>query len=332
MQESFKDVRAVIGQCVEQCRGDCRLDNSCDVDILRDEPMSAHTTFKVGGPADFYIRPKDCCFPRFCSFLLSLARAEKIPVFILGGGANIVVSDRGVRGIVLDTGGWNGGSVTEDGLVFKSGTSIDEAAEFAASRALCGLEFLAGMPGSIGGAVWMNARCYGSEIADVLSWTEIIDNEQMTDNGEPVIKRIATGQGEGNGFGYKRSPFQGKDALILCACFKLKPGDENEIRSQMEKNRRDRQEKGHYRFPCAGSAFKNNHAFGKPTGQIIDELGLRGFQIGGAQVAPFHGNIVINAGNATAKDIRALMDEVAEKVKAATGFVLEPEILFAGDW
>jgi UDP-N-acetylmuramate dehydrogenase len=100
----------------------------------------------------------------------------------------------------------------------------------------------------------------------------------------------------------------------------------------MEKNRQDRRAKGHYLFPCAGSAFKNNRDFGKPTGQIIDELGLRGLKKGGAQIAPFHGNIVINTGDATAADIRALMDEVAAKVKAATGFILEPEILFAGDW
>jgi UDP-N-acetylmuramate dehydrogenase len=99
----------------------------------------------------------------------------------------------------------------------------------------------------------------------------------------------------------------------------------------MEKNRQDRQEKGHYRFPCAGSAFKNNHEFGKPTGQIIDELGLRGFQTGGAQIAPFHGNIVINTGNATAADIRALMNEVAAKVKEKTGFNLESEIIFVGE-
>jgi UDP-N-acetylmuramate dehydrogenase len=100
----------------------------------------------------------------------------------------------------------------------------------------------------------------------------------------------------------------------------------------MEKNKKERQEKGHYLFPCAGSAFKNNRDFGKPTGLIIDELGLKGFSIGGAQIAPFHGNFVINTGNATAKDIRLLVDEVAAKVKTATGFILEPEILFVGEW
>jgi len=302
----------------------------CDVDVRFDEPMSSHTTFKVGGPADCFLRPSGENFPSFCAALLKYARAASIPVFILGGGANIVVADNGIRGIVLDTGGWNGCTLTEEGLIVKSGTSMDDAAE-AAACAGAGLEFLSGMPGSIGGAVWMNARCYGSEIADVLQWTEIISNEELVKremlvNCEAVVERVVTGAG----FVYKRSPFQGMDCLILSACFKLKHGEEKAIRREMEKNREDRREKGHYLFPCAGSAFKNNREFGKPTGQIIDELGLRGFQIGGAQIAPFHGNIVINTANATASDIRALMDETASRVKAATGFVLEPEILFVG--
>jgi len=330
MQESGRDaIQEIISQCLKKI--------PCDVDVRFDEPMREHTTFKVGGPADCWLRPHGEGFPLFSAALLKLARAAGIPVFILGGGANIVVSDNGIRGIVLDTGGWKGSAVTEEGLVIKSGTSMDEAAEYAASAGLSGLEFLAGMPGSIGGAVWMNARCYGSEIADVLAWTEIIRNEQLAISNEQLvmsnghseveIKRIVTGLLP-DGFGYKRSPFQNMDCLILAVCFKLKPGDKNEILIEMEKNRHDRRDKGHYLFPCAGSAFKNNRNFGKPTGQIIDELGLRGFQLGGAQVAPFHGNIVINTGGASAADIRCLMDKVAARVKAATGFILEPEILF----
>ena len=297
----------------------------CDVDIRYDEPMSEHTTFKVGGPADVYLCPQGDGFPHFCASLLSRARKAAVPVFILGGGANIVVCDSGIRGIVLDTGAWKGGAVTAQGFVFKSGTSMDEASEYAAASSFSGLEFLAGMPGTIGGAVWMNARCYGSEIADILEWTEIIDFDVIDLDGAPEIKRIPADKAD---FGYKRSPFQGKKQLILSACFKLKTGNKDNIKIEMEKNRKDRKEKGHYLFPCAGSAFKNNRDFGKPTGVIIDELGLKGFQTGGAQIAPFHGNFVINTGGATASDIRSLMDEVSTKVKAATGFVLEPEILF----
>lgn len=192
------------------------------------------------------------------------------------------------------------------------------------------------MPGTIGGAVWMNARCYGSEIADVLSWVDVVgywgsglrfppsprewDSVQevgvaQSPHGQKNLIQFNRVMARKEEFGYKQSPFQNMDCLILAAGFNLKQGDKAKIKNQMEKNRKDRKEKGHYQFPCAGSAFKNNRDFGKPTGQIIDELGLRGFSIGGAQAAPFHGNIIINKGNATAADIRALMDEVTIKVK-----------------
>jgi UDP-N-acetylmuramate dehydrogenase len=307
----------------------CQKENPCELDVRYDEPMSVHTTFKVGGPADCWLRPKGENFPAFCRGLFRNAQEVGIPVFVLGGGANIVVSDKGIRGIVLDTTAWKGEIArakndAADSLVFRSGTTMDEATEYAAAAGFSGLEFLAGMPGTIGGAVYMNARCYGREIADVLAWTDTITKEHSEYN----IKKIEHGQKEG--FGYKLSPFQGKDCLILSACFNLKPGNKDDILHSMEKNRQDRKAKGHYDFPCAGSAFKNNHDFGKPTGQIIDELGLKGFGIGGAQIAPFHGNIVINKGGATALDITTLMSEVATRVKAATGFVLEPEIIFTG--
>jgi len=311
----------------------CFCEAQCEADIRCKEPMKDHTTFKTGGPADCWIKPYGEEFSAFCISLLNNAKAMKIPVFILGGGANIAVSDKGIRGIVLDMTSWNGQEnrtlfSKDEEIIFKSGTGIDEAARGAASLNLSGIEFLAGMPGSIGGAVWMNARCYGSEIADVLSWTEIITFEK----NEYKIKRIEIERGQGSGFGYKQSPFQKMDCVILNAAFSLKKSENEKILNDMDKNRKDRLEKGHYKFPCAGSAFKNNHDFGKPTGQIIDELGLKGLQIGGAQIAPFHGNIIINTGNAKTRDIRALVNKVSAKVKKATGFNLEPEILFVGDW
>ena len=179
------------------------------------------------------------------------------------------------------------------------------------------------MPGSIGGAVWMNARCYGREIADVLFETTIIDGVQPEPARLPALKTE---------FGYKNSPFQGKNVIILCAAFHLIPGDKQAIHEQMDTHRSDRESKGHYRFPSAGSVFKNNPDFGKPSGQIIDELGLCGLNKGGAQVAPWHGNIIINTGGASAADIRSLVNEVAARVKTAAGFTLEPEILFIGSW
>jgi UDP-N-acetylmuramate dehydrogenase len=292
-----------------------------------DEPMSLHTTFKTGGPADVWVRPGSSLFTVYAAALLKAARSGGIPVFILGAGANIVVSDAGIRGVVLDCGSNRGrseelGGRREEGLVFGAGMAVDEAVEMAAGEGLSGLEFLAGMPGSIGGAVWMNARCYEKSVSDVLIETEILD-EQFTSLWVPF---------ENGEFGYKKSPFQKRDVLILSARFRLEKGDPRIIRGDMEAHRRDREEKGHYRLPSAGSAFKNNRDFGAPTGKIIDELGLRGFAIGDAQIAPWHGNIIVNRGNAKASDIRALADTIREKVKAARGFVLESEILFIGDF
>jgi len=345
----INQIKEIIDRCFQE--------NPCRADVRYNEPMKEHTTFKVGGPADCWVSPDSGGFPLFCAGLLKHARKENIPLFIAGGGANIVVSDKGIRGIVLDTNSWtsvrtssaenfDSGFANENELTLKSGTSIDEASGAAAAYGFSGMEFLAGMPGTIGGAVWMNARCYGKEIADVLKSVEIIVREQGTENKDQltengyVIKRaeisgkriINSRFSAMSSFAYKQSPFQEMDCLILSASFSLKKGDKENILIQMEKNRKDRQDKGHYLFPCAGSVFKNNPQFGKPAGLIIDELGLKGLKKGGAQIAPFHGNIIINNGNASASDIRSLVDEITRRVKEAAGFVLEPEIIFAGQW
>jgi UDP-N-acetylmuramate dehydrogenase len=291
-------------------------------DLRYGEPMAPHTTFKVGGPADLWVQPRGDAFPGYAAALLKAARAEGIPVFILGGGANIVVSDRGIRGIVLDTGGWRGVAMEEGRAAVRSGMAVDALVDALAEQGRGGLEFLAGMPGTVGGAVWMNARCYEKSISYVLLETEVLDERRE-------LKRVPFNPED---FDYKRSPFQKRDALILSAVFRVEKRPPGEIRRETEALRLNRKEKGHYRFPSAGSAFKNNREFGKPTGKIIDELGLRGLQLGGAQVAPFHGNIIINAGNAAAVDIRSLVDTVQEKVRAALGIELESEILFVGDW
>jgi len=316
----------VSSQTISRVVEYCLKEKPCGVEVRYDEPMAEHCTFKTGGPADCYIRPFGDGFPEFIAALLGSARAEGINVFILGGGANILVADAGIRGIVLDTVGWAGEEGRKEGVLrLRAGTGLDDAAMIAAKAGLCGLEFLAGMPGSVGGAVWMNARCYGQEIADVLVETEIIDFSLSPPGKErlPACKRE---------FGYKRSPFQGRDAFILSAAFQLSPGGTEQILTRMDANRRDREEKGQYQFPSAGSVFKNNPDFGKPTGKIIDELGLRGLQSGGARIADRHGNFIINTGGASSQDIRALTEAAASRVKAATGFILEPEILFVGEW
>ncbi|MDR3248587.1 MAG: UDP-N-acetylmuramate dehydrogenase [Treponema sp.] len=295
------------------------------VDYAFDEPMAGHTTFQVGGPADLWVRPKGEVFPAFAGLLLSRAREAGIPVFILGGGANILVGDRGIRGIVLDTGGWTGLREEGERVFIKSGTPVDDMCAYVAGQGLSGLEFLAGMPGTLGGAVWMNARCYEKSLSDVLFSVTALNYNKP----KPETCEIFRTPGD---FGYKRSPFQGKAALIVGATVELRAGASEKIRAEMAEHRRDRESKGHYRYPSAGSAFKNNRDFGKPTGQIIDELGLKGFRVGGAQIAPWHGNIVINRSGASAADIRSLLEQVAARVKTERGLCLEREILLVGEW
>jgi UDP-N-acetylmuramate dehydrogenase len=299
-------------------------------ELRGDEPMAGHTTFKVGGPADVWARPSPECFPAFAAALLEKARFLDIPLFILGGGANLVVADRGIRGIVLDTTGWTGCEFGDEAdsrgtvasMTVRSGTPADAAADTAAERGLGALEFLAGMPGSIGGAVWMNARCYEKQVSDVLLETEILDEN---------LRRAWVPAAEGE-FGYKKSPFQKRDVLILAAKFHLEQRSGEALRAEMTAFRKDREAKGHYRFPSAGSVFKNNRGFGKPAGKILDELGLCGLRVGGAQVAPWHGNIIVNTGGASAADIRRLTEILEERVQRETGFALEREVLFVGDW
>jgi UDP-N-acetylmuramate dehydrogenase len=290
--------------------------------------MALHTTFKTGGPADIWVRPQGDCFPGYAAELFGFARREGVPVFVLGGGANLVAADRGIRGIVLDTGGWTGWDTRTgppSAVLVRSGTAVDALIDALAEKGWAGLEFLAGMPGTVGGAVWMNARCQEKSVSDILLETEIIDMDGVSPDPLWVPYKDAD-------FSYKRSPFQGRRVLITAARFSLTRGKAEDLRRTAAALRHDREAKGHFRAPSAGSAFKNNRAFGKPTGKIIDELGLRGFSVGGAAIAPWHGNFIINTGHAAASDIRALTEAVIEKVHAALGFTLEPEILFVGDW
>ena len=206
--------------------------------------------------------------------------------------------------------------------VFRSGTCIDDAVNAAAERNWGGLECFAGLPGSIGGAVWMNARCYGKSISDVLISTQIIDeNYELQD--------IPFNPDD---FSYKKSPFQRRDVFILSACLSLKEEKRDLLEAEMAKYRQDRVEKGHFRLPSAGSVFKNDYDYGIPSGKIIDELGLRGYTLGGAAVSSWHGNIFVNNGFASAADIRNLVTIVADKVREGRGIQLEPEILFLGEW
>lgn len=284
------------------------------------EPMSAHTSFRIGGPADLFASPETV---EEALVLLSLAAETSVPVFLLGGGTNILVAERGIRGLVLDLGRL--ARAEESGGIVSAmcGAPISGLSELALSRGLSGLEFCFGLPGSVGGAVWMNARCYERQASDALEYVEALDPN------DPVVRRLPVRSEQ---WGYKRSPFQTGSQLIVRAGFRLSPGDPALIEEQMRDHRADRERKGHFLYPCAGSVFKNDRRFGAPTGALIDSLGLKGRHVGGAQIAPFHGNIIVNLGGASAADVRALIELVESEVERGLGFHLEREVLLVGEW
>lgn len=294
-----------------------------NIKILYEEPMAEHTTFKVGGKAEAFIEPESI---EVLEQLVCFLKAEKQRFFVLGGGSNLVVSDDGIDGTVICTRSMNKIELLQEAqgtllLRCAAGTLMDDIAAFCETNSISGLETFSGLPGTIGGAVYMNARCYERSISDVLENVLYLDTK---------IGTAATYHFNGKDWAYKKSPFQNSGNIILEATLKCSRGNADQIKAENAHYIEDRKNKGHFKFPSAGSVFKNNHDFGSPSGKIIDEAGLRGFSIGGAQIAPWHGNFIINTGTATAKDIHDLVLYITETVKRKTGFELEPEIIFTG--
>ena len=302
--------------------------------IQENVKLGSFTSFKIGGNADIYITPSS---PDELSAALAFIREERIPAILLGGGTNLLIPDEGIRGAVIHTDRLNKIQLLNTGkeplVQAEAGTLMKDLTEFCAEYGLAGLEDFAGLPGTVGGAVFMNARCYEKSISDVL----ISVSALYFSGKECTLQKYDCNKGD---WGYKQSPFQPSDKryavingnrpIIVSASFRVEQGDAILIRKIMENRIADRTAKGHFKLPSAGSAFKNNHAFGKPSGQLIDEAGLRGLQIGGAQVAPWHGNFIVNTGSATAQEVVELIEIIRKRVKDTTGFELEPEIIFAG--
>lgn len=288
-------------------------------EIRTDEPLAEHTTFRVGGPADLFARPEDA---RDVATLLAWASEHEVPWFAIGGGSNILVSDRGVRGLVVDTTSLSGIRVEGTTLTAGAGEPVSDVAAFAADRGLAGLDFIYAMPGSTGGAVWMNARCYGGEVSEVLAGVELVEPDGSAGHYSP----------QDDDFGYKRSPFMTRASVMTSVSFRLRPGEPGRLWPAMREHEADRRAKGHFAAPCAGSVFKNNRAFGRPSGAIIDSLGLRGYAVGRAKVSDLHANIVVNTGDATASELRAVIEHVRREVSRRLGLELEREVLYVGDW
>ena len=283
-----------------------------ELEILQEEPMAAHTTFRIGGPARRFARPRR---PEELSALLELAGERRWPVLLVGNGSNLLVSDRGLDRLVIHTGALERIARTgENVLRSGAGAGLARLASFALREGLTGLEFAHGIPGSLGGAVCMNAGAYGGEMRQVVTrvWA------WFPGEGTAVLGPEALG------FGYRHSVFSEKPGAVLEAEVTLAPGDPAAIRETMEDLSRRRREKQPLELPSAGSTFKRPE--GRFAGALIQQCGLKGARVGGAQVSPKHAGFVVNTGGATCADVRALIELVRARVREETGVDLEPEV------
>ena len=284
--------------------------------MLLNEPMKKHTTFKIGGPADIFIKVNDT---EELKFVLNLAKNENLPINIIGNGSNVLVKDKGIRGIVLKLNFNEIIKEDKDILNIGAGVLLSKLARFAMEEELTGIEFASGIPGSFGGAIYMNSGAYGNEIADKIILTTYID-----ENLE--IKTITKEEQE---FSYRKSIFQKNNWIILGGKIKLEKGNKEEIKRKIEEYSKTRKEKQPLNMPNAGSIFKRGEGF--ITAQLIDKCGLKGYQIGDAQISTLHAGFIVNKGNATAKDILKLIEFTQDKVKEKFNVNIEPEIKILGE-
>ena len=286
--------------------------------VLFDEPMSQHTTFRIGGPADVFVMPENYEQIRE---VLRLCKEEKLPFFVLGNGSNLLVSDSGYRGVIIQM-DRNMEEIRLDGEEIHAcaGALLSSVAVAARNASLTGFEFAGGIPGTIGGAAVMNAGAYGGELKDVLKEVTV-----MTREGE-----ILTIPADKLEMGYRTSIIKTAGYLVLEAVISLKKGDEEKIRAVMKELSERRTEKQPLDYPSAGSTFKRPEGYF--AGKLIMDSGIRGYRVGGAQVSEKHCGFVINAGGATAEDVRSLMDHVIRVVREKYGVTLEPEVKFLGDF
>jgi len=292
-----------------------------DGHLLADEPLCRHTSFAIGGPADLFIVARGLAELRE---LLEVAWAMAVPVLALGSGTNILVADAGVRGLVIIN-DCHESSIDGDGLlIVQSGAPLRRLALETATQGWAGLEWAVGIPGTVGGAVAGNAGAYGGCMADAVRWVSWLHPERG-------LERVDAQALE---YGYrssriKREPQRERRPVVLEAALQLAPSDAQELVCKVESltaQRKMRTPEGH----CAGSIFKRTELY--PAGLLIEQAGLKGHHIGGAEVSTKHANFVMNAGGATAAEVRALIELIQEKVWAAFGQRLEPEIEFVGQW
>lgn len=283
---------------------------------LINEPMNRHTTFQIGGPADIVVYPtrrREICD------LVRICRAEDIPYISLGNGSNVLVSDTGIRGLVIMTDRMHRITVDNDSRIEAwAGAPLSRVATIAKNYQLSGLEFAFGIPGTIGGAVYMNAGAYNHQMNQVITATEYVDGEGQ----------LCTVEGDDHQFGYRTSCFKDTNHIIVKTHLQLSPGKESEITELMKQYTQARKEKQPLELPSAGSAFKRPEGFF--AGKLIEDCGLKGRRVGGAEVSTKHAGFIVNVGGAKAKDVLDLVDIIKTEVLQKFGVELEPEIKFIG--
>ena len=288
------------------------------VEILVAEPMKNHTTFRIGGPADALALPKT---PEEVAEVVRFCHEHAQPYYVLGNGSNLLVSDEGYRGLVLQLYRYfNDIQVNGETITVQSGAMLAAVARTAYQTGLTGLEFASGIPGTIGGAVVMTAGAYGGEMKNVLKEVTVLTKE-----GEVLVIPAKALE-----LGYRTSVIPKNGWIVLGAVLQLKKGDQEQILARMEELKEQRITKQPLDLPSAGSTFKRPEGYF--AGKLIMDAGLRGFTVGGAQVSEKHCGFVVNRGNATAADVWKLICEVKRRVKEMTGVELEPEVKLLGDF
>ena len=286
--------------------------------VLEQEPMARHTTFRIGGPADYFVELGSIEQIRAA---IQVCREENLPWFVLGRGSNLLVSDKGYRGVILSI--YKDFQKTEiqgETVTVQAGVLLTTLSGKVLDASLTGLEFASGIPGTIGGAVVMHAGAYGGEMKDIVRKVTVLDQD-----GE--VRTLTCGEMQ---FGYRTSLAKKKGYIVLGAELTLKQGEKEKIREEMQTLKAKRIEKQPLEFPSAGSTFKRPEGYF--AGKLIMDAGLRGAAVGGAQVSEKHCGFVVNTGNATAADVRELMRQVQGKVQEQFGVHLEPEVRFLGEF
>lgn len=284
-------------------------------DCICGEMLSSHTTFRIGGDASLFVSPAD---EGQLIGVISYLEKNGIRYFLLGKGSNVLFDDAGYDGAVVSTSKLDKISVCGNEITAQCGASFTYLASVAAGNSLSGLEFAYGIPGSVGGAVFMNAGAYGSETAAVLKSSRYLDISDCTVKTLPLEEHL---------FGYRDSVFRHRRFIHLSSVFALQAGDKAQIRAYMNELMQRRRDKQPLEYPSAGSVFKRYP--GRYTAQMIDEAGLRGLSVGGAQVSEKHAGFIVNKGNATSSDVIALVGKVREAIRDKYGIEIECEIIHA---